>query len=116
VSVWLPDPQLACMCSAQHFNTCASSTQFTVILYPTELSSRTTGVYLKSQKQHGNAFWTDSRDHQARSGPPCEFLQQGKRQEAHDLLAPLHGWCSEGFDTADLQDANALLHALTQQG
>src|SRR5262249_43093830 len=37
------------------------------------------------------------------------WQQQGKRQEAHDLLAPIYGWFTEGFDTADLQDAKALL-------
>jgi predicted ATPase len=38
--------------------------------------------------------------------------QQGKRQEAHDLLEPVYHWFTEGFDTADLQDAKALLEAL----
>jgi TOMM system kinase/cyclase fusion protein len=38
--------------------------------------------------------------------------QQGKRQEAYDLLAPGYHWFTEGFDTADLQDAKALLEAL----
>ena len=37
------------------------------------------------------------------------WQQQGKRQEAHDLLAPVYDWFTEGFDTADLQDAKALL-------
>src|SRR5262249_2686297 len=41
------------------------------------------------------------------------WQQQGKRQEAHDLLAPVYGWFTEGFDTADLQEAKALLEALT---
>jgi predicted ATPase/predicted transcriptional regulator len=41
------------------------------------------------------------------------WQQQGKRQEAHDLLAPVYHWFSEGWDTADLQDAKALLEALT---
>jgi class 3 adenylate cyclase/predicted ATPase len=41
------------------------------------------------------------------------WQQQGKRQEAHDLLAPIYGWFTEGFDTADLQDARALLAALS---
>jgi predicted ATPase len=40
------------------------------------------------------------------------WQQQGKRQEAHDLLAPIYGWFTEGFDTADLQEAQALLDAL----
>ena len=42
------------------------------------------------------------------------WQQQGKRQEAHDLLAPVYNWFSEGFDTADLKDAKALLDALTE--
>ena len=40
------------------------------------------------------------------------WQQQGKRQEAHDLLAPVYGWFTEGFDTADLKDAEALLDEL----
>jgi predicted ATPase len=40
------------------------------------------------------------------------WQQQGKRQEAHDLLAPVYHWFTEGFDTADLQDAKALLEVL----
>ena len=40
------------------------------------------------------------------------WQQQGKRQEAYDLLAPVYGWFTEGFDTADLQDAKALLNEL----
>jgi predicted ATPase len=37
---------------------------------------------------------------------------QDKRAEAHALLAPIYGWFTEGFDTADLQEAKALLEAL----
>jgi predicted ATPase len=40
------------------------------------------------------------------------WQQQGKCQEAHDLLAPVYNWFTEGFDTADLQAAQALLEAL----
>ena len=40
------------------------------------------------------------------------WQQQGKRAAAHDLLAPVYGWFTEGFDTTDLQDAKALLEAL----
>ncbi|HEY5867593.1 MAG TPA: hypothetical protein VI542_18895, partial [Candidatus Tectomicrobia bacterium] len=36
---------------------------------------------------------------------------QGKRIEAHQLLAEVYGWFTEGFDTADLQEAKALLDA-----
>jgi predicted ATPase len=38
--------------------------------------------------------------------------QQGKRQEAYDLLAPVYHWFTEGFDTLDLKDAKALLEEL----
>ena len=34
---------------------------------------------------------------------------QGKRDEARDLLAPAYGWFTEGFDTLDLKEAKALL-------
>ena len=37
------------------------------------------------------------------------WQQQGKQSEAHALLAPIYGWFTEGFDTADLQEAKALL-------
>ena len=40
------------------------------------------------------------------------WQQQGKRVEARDLLAPIYGWFTEGFDTADLQEARAMLEAL----
>jgi class 3 adenylate cyclase/predicted ATPase len=40
------------------------------------------------------------------------WQQQGKRAEAQALLAPVYGWFTEGFDTADLQEAKALLAAL----
>jgi predicted ATPase len=40
------------------------------------------------------------------------WQQQGKRDEARELLAPIYGWFSEGFDTADLQEAKALLEEL----
>jgi predicted ATPase len=40
------------------------------------------------------------------------WQRQGKRAEARELLAEIYGWFTEGFDTADLQDARALLDAL----
>jgi predicted ATPase len=41
------------------------------------------------------------------------WQQQGKRAEAYDLLAPIYGWFTEGFDSADLQEAKALLEGLS---
>jgi predicted ATPase len=38
---------------------------------------------------------------------------QGRRTEARDLLAPVYGWFTEGFDTADLKEAKDLLDELT---
>jgi predicted ATPase len=40
------------------------------------------------------------------------WQRQGKRAEARALLAPVCAWFTEGFDTRDLQDANALLEEL----
>ena len=40
------------------------------------------------------------------------WQRQGKRAAARELLAPIYGWFTEGFDTADLQDAKALLEEL----
>ena len=40
------------------------------------------------------------------------WQQQGMRAAARDLLAPIYGWFTEGFDTADLQDAQSLLEEL----
>jgi predicted ATPase len=37
---------------------------------------------------------------------------QGKRREARDLLAPVYGWFTEGFDTLDLKEAKTLLEEL----
>jgi predicted ATPase len=40
------------------------------------------------------------------------WQQQSRRDEAYELLAPIYGWFTESFDTADLQDARALLEVL----
>ena len=48
--------------------------------------------------------------------PPASLArlwgEQGRRAEARDLLAPVYGWFTEGFDTADLKEAKALLDHL----
>jgi predicted ATPase len=41
------------------------------------------------------------------------WQQLGRRAEAHELLAQIYGWFTEGFDTADLQEAKALLEVLS---
>ncbi len=40
------------------------------------------------------------------------WREDGKGDQARDLLAPFHGWFTEGFDTADLKEAKALLDEL----
>jgi hypothetical protein len=40
------------------------------------------------------------------------WQQQGKQAEARALLAPIYGWFTEGFDTADLREAKALREEL----
>ncbi len=44
------------------------------------------------------------------------WQQQGRRDEARDLLADVYGWFTEGFDTADLKEAKALLEELAPRG
>ncbi len=40
------------------------------------------------------------------------WRDRGRRAEAHDLLAPVYGWFTEGFDALDLKEAEALLEEL----
>lgn len=41
------------------------------------------------------------------------WQQQGKQEQAHQMLAEIYGWFTEGFDAADLLEANALLQELS---
>jgi predicted ATPase len=41
------------------------------------------------------------------------WRDQGKRDEARELLAPVYGWFTEGFDTRDLKEAKALIEELS---
>ena len=56
----------------------------------------------------------DARTWQLRAALDLARLwrDQGKRSEAHDLLAPIYGWFTEGFDTPSLKEAKALLQQL----
>ena len=55
-----------------------------------------------------------TRDYELRAATSLARLwgEQGRRGEARDLLAPLYGWFTEGFDTADLKDTAKLLSEL----
>ena len=61
-----------------------------------------------------------ARQQQAKSRELCAAMSlarlwrdQGKVRQARELLAPVYGWFTEGFDTLDLQEAKALLDELT---
>jgi predicted ATPase len=41
------------------------------------------------------------------------WREQGKRDEAHELLTPVYGWFTEGFDTLDLKEAKNLIDELS---
>jgi predicted ATPase len=41
------------------------------------------------------------------------WAEPGERQKVSDVLAPVYSWFTEGFETADLKDAKALLDELT---
>ena len=43
----------------------------------------------------------------------CLWRDQGKSQQARELLAPVYAWFTEGFDTRDLKEAKALLEKLS---
>ena len=43
------------------------------------------------------------------------WLDRGRRDDARNLLAPVYGWFTEGFDTSDLKEAKALLDELDER-
>jgi len=51
-------------------------------------------------------------EHRAATSPARFWAGQGRGAEARDLLAGVYGWFTEGFATADLKDARALLDEL----
>jgi len=58
-------------------------------------------------------MWGDTGHLQVAHDPLDAIDQgQGKKEEARRMLAGIHGWFTEGFDTADLQEASALLAEL----
>ena len=62
-----------------------------------------------AREQHAKSW-------ELRSATSMARLWRGpdKRQQARDLLAPIYGWFTEGFDTLDLKQAKALLDELAQ--
>ena len=64
-----------------------------------------------ARKQQANSWELRATMSMAR-----HWRDQGKRDEAGDLLAPIYGWFTEGFDTLDLKEAKALLHERMARG
>jgi predicted ATPase len=62
---------------------------------------------LVARKQHAKSYELRTATSLARL-----WGERGRRAEARELLAPVYGWFTEGFDTADLEDAKALLDSL----
>ena len=56
--------------------------------------------------------WANSFELRAATSLARLWRDQDKRTQAQELLAPLYGWFTEDFDTADLKDAKALLDQL----
>jgi len=64
---------------------------------------------------HGPPAWHDTAEPwELRSSTTLAELlvARGQRDAAHELLAPIYGWFTEGFDTKDLKEAKALLSQL----
>jgi predicted ATPase len=62
-------------------------------------------------RQHNAKMW----ELRAAASLARLWRDQGKRTEARDLLAPVYGWFTEGFDTLDLKNAKSLLDELTHE-
>jgi predicted ATPase len=76
------------------------------------------GCVAQAEEALGRAL-TIARDQQARmwelraaTGLARLWIEQGKQHEARELLAPVLGWFTEGFDTADLRAARSVLDAI----
>jgi predicted ATPase len=58
-------------------------------------------------------MWVKSLELRAAMSLVRLWQQRDQRAEAREFLAPIYDWFTEGFDTADLQEAKTLLDALT---
>jgi hypothetical protein len=85
-------------------------------------SGRTAGhvFFVMGSRARGAArYWRVRRNigvrqfqHRAVMSMARLWRDQRKRREAHELLAPVYGWCTGGFDSLDLKQAKALLDEL----
>jgi predicted ATPase len=72
------------------------------------------GLRRSGRERTRSARFSPSRPRwRAAMGMARLWRDQGKPDEARDLLAPVYGWFTEGFDTLDLKEAKALLDELS---
>jgi predicted ATPase len=83
-----------------------------IALRSRELNAAKAQAYFERALAVARAQQTRSWELRAAMSMARLWRDQGKRAEARDLLAPIHGWFTEGFDTLDLKQAKALLDEL----
>ena len=86
-----------------------------LLMAPQAPAPRTAGAESRFRQALTFARRQQAKSYELRAATSLAHLwqQQGKRSEARELLAPVYGWFTEGFDTADLKDAAALLEELS---
>jgi predicted ATPase len=78
-----------------------------------QLGSSQAEVYFERALIIARAQQAKSWELRAATSAARFWRDQGKREKAKALLAPICGWFTEGFETHDLKQANALLSALS---
>jgi predicted ATPase len=83
-----------------------------IALMSPERDSATAEAYFERALAVARAQQAKSFELRAATSMARLWREQGKRDEARELLAPVYGWFTEGFDTLDLKQAKALLDEL----
>jgi predicted ATPase len=83
-----------------------------IALMPTDPDAAKAEVYFERALAVARAQQAKSWELRAAMSMARLWRDQGKRHQAHDLLAPIYGWFIEGFDTLDLKEAKSLLEQL----
>jgi predicted ATPase len=101
----------------QQFKVQGSKFQVSHTLHPTPYTQAEAEAEACFQKAIEIARQQQAKSLELRAATSLARLwqQQGKEAEAHSLLSEIYGWFTEGFETADLQEAKALLEELAGQ-